>query len=101
MVSVGNEVSLTIIAASGLNENNVEEIMCYTRVREVHGSLRSTRPSQMSYRTLHCRLSNDDETEYFLATTDAAKVAMCVANGDRAIKQQQQQQREQQREQTK
>ncbi|MEN6299582.1 MAG: copper homeostasis protein CutC [Anaerolineaceae bacterium] len=70
-----------IMAGAGVNEQNVSEIIRTTGVKEVHGSLRTSRESPMQYRNPHCTMNNPQvASDYQLSMTDTERVRALVQN---------------------
>jgi copper homeostasis protein len=70
---------IIIMAGGGVNEETVAAIIRQSGVKEVHGSLRTSRPSQMSYRNPHCSMSALTQPgDYTLSATDAGRVQKLI-----------------------
>jgi copper homeostasis protein len=70
---------IIIMAGAGVNEDNVVEIITQTRVKEVHGSLRTRRESPMQFHNQHCSMSGSSiPSDYELLATDADRVRALV-----------------------
>lgn len=70
---------ITILAGGGVSPGNVTELLEKSGVREVHGSLRKTMPSQMKFRNVECSMGAASKNdEYALAVTCDEKVRKVV-----------------------
>jgi copper homeostasis protein len=66
--------NLVIMAASGIEEQNVAELLARTGVREVHASLRATVPSLMRYHNARVSMGTTQSKEYERLVVDEEKV---------------------------
>lgn len=74
---------ITIMAGSGITENNVANLVHFTKVTEVHSSARSGRKSGMQYKNDHILMSVGLADEFSLDFTDADKVRRILAEANR------------------
>ncbi|MFA6082985.1 copper homeostasis protein CutC [Mucilaginibacter sp.] len=65
---------ISIMAGSGVTENNVADLVHFTGVTEVHSSARINIPSQMQYKNDHILMSTGIDDEYNLDVTSADRV---------------------------
>jgi copper homeostasis protein len=68
-----------IMAASGIEEHNVAELLERTGVREVHASLRSAVPSSMRYQNQQISMGTSKGREYQRFVVDKGKVEKLLA----------------------
>jgi copper homeostasis protein len=66
--------TIGIMAASGIEENNVAELLERTGVREVHASLRSAVTSSMRFQNSHVSMGTNKGREYQRFVADEEKV---------------------------
>ncbi|MGZ3756787.1 MAG: copper homeostasis protein CutC [Mucilaginibacter sp.] len=69
---------IIIMPGSGINENNVADLVHFTRVTEVHSSAKVHIPSKMSYKNDHIIMDDLSGDEYSMDITDAEKVSAIV-----------------------
>jgi copper homeostasis protein len=74
--------SIGIMAASGIEEQNVAELLQRTGVREVHASLRSTVPSAMRYHNERVSMGATKGREYQRFVADQEKVRRLLSAGE-------------------
>jgi copper homeostasis protein len=74
---------ITIMPGSGINENNVADLVHFTGATEVHSSARISIPGQMQYKNDHILMSNTPGDEYSIDVTSADRVRdiLKAANG--------------------
>jgi copper homeostasis protein len=74
---------ITIMPGSGINENNVADLVHFTGATEVHSSARISLPGQMQYKNDHILMSNNPGDEYSTDVTSADRVRKIIeaANG--------------------
>ena len=66
---------IAIMAGSGVNENTVEEIVRQSKVKEIHFSATSARPSLMAFRNpAIAGMGSDEGSEFQVRTVDPARV---------------------------
>jgi copper homeostasis protein len=65
---------ISIMAASGIEEHNVAELLARTGVCEVHASLRTSTPSSMRHQNQHVTMGARTGTEYERFVVDEQKV---------------------------
>ncbi|MDE6022694.1 MAG: copper homeostasis protein CutC [Muribaculaceae bacterium] len=65
---------ITFIAASGINPDNVSEIMDLTETEEIHASAKTLIHSSMTYRNDDVCMGADDKDEYSRSTTSEKTV---------------------------
>jgi len=65
---------ITIMPGSGINEHNVEDLVRFTGVREVHSSARSRKQSRMIFKNDHILMGENYGGEYAFEQTDANRV---------------------------
>ena len=66
--------SIGIMAASGIEERNIAELLQRTGVHEVHASLRSPVSSTMRYQNVQLSLGASPGKEYHRLVADSQKV---------------------------
>jgi copper homeostasis protein len=59
---------------SGVNENNVTDLVNYTKAKEVHLSARSRVQSKMEYVNDHILMDDKSGNEYTIDVTDSDRV---------------------------
>lgn len=70
---------IIIMAGAGVNEQTVVEIIQQTGVKEVHGSLRTSRESPMQFRNPNCSMNGTAiPSDYVLSATDVERVRALV-----------------------
>ena len=70
---------IIIMAGSGINHNNAEELVKYTGVTEIHASARSSYPSKMLYRKQNLYMGGLPEIpEFEISQTDSNKIKLIV-----------------------
>ena len=72
-----NEIAgdkLSIMPGSGINENNICEIIAQTGVKEFHVSARSARPSSMQYQNQYIALGDPRFSEYSIDVADPQRI---------------------------
>jgi len=74
---------ITIMAGSGVSENNAADLVHFTGVHEIHSSARSRHQSEMEYKNDRILMGQEIGDEYSLDVTDAEKVKAILraANG--------------------
>jgi copper homeostasis protein len=72
-----------IMAGSGVNENNVRDLVHYTGLTEVHSSARVRLQSKMTYQNDHIIMSNTYGDEYSHEVTDVDRVRAILANANK------------------
>lgn len=71
---------IIIMPGSGINENNITELVEATGLIEFHGSFRSRYNGKMQYQT---ELLDSYEEEYTILQTDAQKVKLAIENANK------------------
>lgn len=71
---------IIIMPGSGINENNITELVEATGLIEFHGSFRSHYNGKMQYQT---ELLDSYEEEYTILQTDAQKVKLAIENANK------------------
>lgn len=71
---------IIIMPGSGINENNIAELVEATGLVEFHGSFRSRCNGKMQYQT---ELLDSYEEEYTILQTDAQKVRLAIENANK------------------
>lgn len=71
--------NIGIMAASGIEEQNVADLLARTGVREVHASLRARVPSAMRYQNLHVSMGTIKGKEYERLVVEEDKVRRFLA----------------------
>jgi len=71
---------IIIMPGGGITESNIYELTQYTRLREFHGSFRSTVESRMSY----ISPAFESTGEYCILQTDANKVREAINNANKS-----------------
>lgn len=71
--------AISIMAASGIEEQNVAELLARTGIREVHASLRATVPSAMRYHNAHVSMGATKGKEYERLVVDEERVRRLLA----------------------
>jgi copper homeostasis protein len=66
--------TLTMIAGSGIDENNVANLIERTGVREIHSTLRTSVSSAMRYQNQEISMGSAQEMEYHRLIADESKV---------------------------
>lgn len=69
---------ISIMPGSGINENNVADLVKYTGVTEVHSSARIFQRSKMEYLNDHILLSDNQGDEYMIDVSSADKVRKII-----------------------
>ncbi len=78
---------IRIMPGSGVNEDNIVEIIQKTGVRECHASCRKTINSQMTYRNPHVSMGgHPDNSEYEISITDQERISRVVELANTAIR---------------
>jgi copper homeostasis protein len=73
---------IAIMPGSGINENNVEDLVRFTGVREVHSSARSRKQSQMLYKNDHIIMGDNYGDEYAFEQTNIDRVRAILKNAN-------------------
>lgn len=71
---------IIIMPGSGINENNIAELVEATGLIEFHGSFRSRYNGKMQYQT---KLLDSYDEEYTILQTDAQKVKLAIENANK------------------
>lgn len=71
---------IIIMPGSGINENNIAELVEATGLIEFHGSFRSRYNGKMQYQT---ELLDSYDEEYTILQTDAQKVKLAIENANK------------------
>lgn len=79
LIEQANE-RIIIMPGSGINENNITELVEATGLIEFHGSFRSRYNGKMQYQT---ELLDSYEEEYTILQTDAQKVKLAIENANK------------------
>ncbi len=69
---------IKIMPGSGVNENNVADLVHFTKATEVHSSAKVKVPGKMNYKNEHIMMGSDYNDEYSIEVTDAEKVKNIV-----------------------
>jgi copper homeostasis protein len=69
---------IVIMPGSGINENNVADLIRYTGVKEIHLSARSRVQSKMTYINDHIIMGDKNGNEYVIDVTDFKRVQQIV-----------------------
>jgi copper homeostasis protein len=77
---------VAIMAASGIEADNVAELLNRTGVREVHASLRSAVPSSMRYQNQRISMGVSKGREYQRYVVDQEKVRMLLSAASQEIR---------------
>ena len=77
LVNEFQENSLIILPGGGINENNLQQILKETNVKEFHGSARTSKQSVMRFRNEKCSMGSDS-SDYSLQITSVEKVEKMV-----------------------
>jgi len=74
---------ITIMAGSGVSENNAADLVHFTGVHEIHSSARTRHQSEMEYKNDRILMGQEIGDEYSLDVTNAekAKAILSAANG--------------------
>lgn len=74
---------ISIMPGSGINENNVADLVNFTSAKEVHCSARSLVQSKMTYINDHILMGDQNGNEYVIDVTDVNRVKriLNLANG--------------------
>lgn len=73
---------IAIMAGSGVNEHNVEDLVRFTDVREVHSSARTRLISKMLYQNDHIVMGENYGNEYAIDQTDIDRVKNILKNAN-------------------
>jgi len=73
---------ITIMAGSGINESNVEDLVRFTQVNEVHSSARERRQSRMQFKNDHIIMGDNYGDEYAFEQTSADRVRDILRNAN-------------------
>jgi copper homeostasis protein len=69
---------ISIMAGSGVNEQNVVDLIKATGVKEIHGTLLSKIKSKMQYQNDNALMSNDNDDEFTYEATSAERVRSII-----------------------
>ncbi|MCZ4295424.1 copper homeostasis protein CutC [Vibrio sinaloensis] len=69
---------ISIMAGAGLNAENAQSIVTQTRVREVHLSGKTTRPSKMQNQNNQTKMGNQDTDDYLIPVTSSEAIEKVV-----------------------
>jgi len=69
---------ISIMAGSGVNEQNVQELVKLTGVKEIHGTLMSKVKSNMQYQNNHALMSNGNSDEFMHDVTSVERVRSII-----------------------
>lgn len=75
---------IQIMAGSGITETNVNDLVNFTGVKEVHSSALKNVKSDMQYINDHIIMSNDYGDEYSCNTTDVERVRAIVSEANKS-----------------
>jgi len=75
---------ITIMAGSGLTEVNAADLVLFTGVNEIHGSLQKRAKSKMQFANDHIVMGSTIGDEYAIDVTDADRVREVVARANKA-----------------
>jgi copper homeostasis protein len=73
---------IIIMPGSGVNENNVEDLVRFTGVREVHSSARARKQSLMRFKNDHIIMGDNYGDEYAFEQTDIDRVRHILKNAN-------------------
>lgn len=73
---------IIIMPGAGINEHNVEDLVRFTGVREIHASARSRKRSKMLYQNDHIVMGENYGNEYAMEQTDAERVRQILYNAN-------------------
>ncbi len=73
---------ITIMPGSGINENNVTDLVRFTGVTEVHSSAKLQVQSLMGYKNDHIVRGNSYNDEYSVDVTDVGRVREILKNAN-------------------
>jgi copper homeostasis protein len=73
---------LIIMPGCGVNEHNVEDLVRFTKVREVHSSARTRRQSAMQFKNEHIIMGDNYGDEYAFDQTDTERVKQIIKNAN-------------------
>lgn len=76
---------ITIMPGSGINENNIADLVHFTGVTEVHSSARKRIQSRMTFRNDHIIMSNSYGDEYSHEEADVARVRAILENANHPL----------------
>lgn len=65
---------IIIMPGSGINENNVADLVQFTGAREIHTSAKTRKPSLMTYKNDHIVMGDNYGDEYVYEQTDTSRV---------------------------
>jgi copper homeostasis protein len=74
---------ITIMAGSGITEINVADLVMFTGVTEVHGTLQARVPSQMKYNNDHIIMGSSYGDEYAIDVTSVDRVRKVIENANK------------------
>lgn len=85
LVHLGEQAAgrIAIMPGSGINNNNVADLVHFTKVTEVHSSARTRIPGKMEYKNDHILLSNGFTDEFGIDVTDAKLVKSIIEAANR------------------
>ena len=73
---------ITIMPGSGVDEHNVEDLVRFTGVREVHSSARSRQQSLMQFKNDHIIMGDNYGNEYAFDQTNVDRVRTILKNAN-------------------
>jgi copper homeostasis protein len=76
---------ITIMAGSGLTEINAADLVIFTGVSEIHGTLQSRVQSKMQFANDHIVMGSTIGDEYAIDVTDAERVKATIAKANEGI----------------
>lgn len=76
---------ITIMAGSGLTEINAADLVVFTGVNEIHGTLQSRVQSKMQFANDHIVMGNTIGDEYAIDVTDTERVKATIAKANEGI----------------
>ncbi|WP_214071076.1 copper homeostasis protein CutC [Mucilaginibacter sp. dw_454] len=76
---------ISIMAGSGLTEINAADLVLFTGVHEIHGTLQSRVQSKMQYANDHIIMGSTIGDEYAIEVTDAERVRSVIAKVNEAL----------------
>jgi copper homeostasis protein len=74
---------IVIMAGSGITEINVADLVMFTGVTEVHGTLQARIPSQMKYNNDHIIMGSNFGDEYAIDVTSVDRVQKVIENANK------------------
>ncbi|CCN46167.1 putative Cytoplasmic copper homeostasis protein cutC [Vibrio nigripulchritudo MADA3029] len=69
---------ISIMAGAGVNAGNAKDLAAKTRVKELHLSGKTTRPTKMMFTSEHSKMGANDIDDYQIPVTDKAAISEIV-----------------------